>query len=213
MTNLFSMKQTNIRPQLLPTKEKKAMFLVPAHYFEQAKEELRLYKMRISPPCHREARFRDCVLDLPDEIHIKTGADLNVSFMDNLLAADVWQKSPHYPSKSRPQSTTSEKHNYLKDNKTTKNNVWAVQRNKPQQTSSVKQVDQQQDGDDGSAGNHAGQNNSGTTDDLSTASTQSLTMESESPYFAKLRDLEASTKEKLKTMAFYHILMMQNILI
>jgi hypothetical protein len=50
------------------TKEKKALFLAPTHYPEQANEELGRYRMRLSPPSHREARYRDSIPDLPDEI-------------------------------------------------------------------------------------------------------------------------------------------------
>ena len=76
------------------SKDKKAVLLVPVHFLEQAKHEFRRYRMRLAPHSHREAKFRDNVLDLPDEIHIQTSADTNISFMANLLSASVWQSLP-----------------------------------------------------------------------------------------------------------------------
>ncbi|KAI2496056.1 hypothetical protein MHU86_18477 [Fragilaria crotonensis] len=91
------------------TKEKKAYLLTPGHYFTEAKEELRLYRLRLSPPSHREARFRDSVPDLPDEIHIKTAADSKVLLMDNLSMSDVWQQLPSwYKDKTQTSLSSTE---------------------------------------------------------------------------------------------------------
>jgi hypothetical protein len=91
------------------TKEKKAMLLAPAHYYEQAKQEFKGYRMRLSPPSHREARYRESIPDLPDEIHIKTAADTNILLMDNLLTSAAWKKVPEMTGKQTETADASGK--------------------------------------------------------------------------------------------------------
>ena len=52
--------------------QKAVVLLAPAIYIEQAKMQLQQYKLRISPPRHREECFRDKVPALPDVIHVQT---------------------------------------------------------------------------------------------------------------------------------------------
>ena len=52
------------------TSDQKAVLLTPAPYLAKATLELQQYKLRISPPSHREARFRNKGSPLPDVIHI-----------------------------------------------------------------------------------------------------------------------------------------------
>ncbi|KAI2505038.1 hypothetical protein MHU86_9394 [Fragilaria crotonensis] len=179
------------------TKERKAYLLVPAHYYEQAKEELRLYRLRLSPPSHREARFRDSVLDLPDEIHIKTAADSNVSLMDTLYTADVWQQLPTYQGKPPFSSSTKDKKQKGSTQKIkTKhvNNAWTTPPALSDQPSSDTSKEHQQVSEDDSS-SLEGRLSVG-TDELSTASTQSLTLASDSKYQTKLKELEVATKKK-----------------
>ena len=89
------------------SKDKKAVLLDPAHYLDQAEKELRLYRMRLAPHSHREAKFRESVIDLPDKIHIQTSAASNISFMTNLLSASVWQALPDRQEKTNPSGSKS----------------------------------------------------------------------------------------------------------
>ncbi|KAI2501774.1 hypothetical protein MHU86_12694 [Fragilaria crotonensis] len=178
-----------------------AYLLVPAQYFDQAKEELRLYRLRLSPPSHREARFRDSVLDLPDEIHIKTAADSNVSFMDTLSTADVWQKLPTYLGKPHSSSLVGkDKKKNISTQFPTKQskNAWTTPPAQSDQNSSDKAKEHQQVSEDDSL-SLEGRLSVG-TDDLSTASTQSLTLASDSKYQTKLKELEVATKKKLESL-------------
>ncbi|KAI2490362.1 hypothetical protein MHU86_24202 [Fragilaria crotonensis] len=183
------------------TKERQAYLLTPAHYFDQAKEELRLYRLRLSPPSHREARFRDSVPDLPDEIHIKTAADSKVSMMDNLSMADVWQHLPTYKEKVNVQSSmASERKTRRKQSQiSTPKNAWVIPSEASTHPSSTRFAEQQQVLNEDDSFSTEGRNSLG-TDELSTASTQSLTLTSESKYQAKLRELETSTKKKLDSL-------------
>ena len=87
------------------TRDKKAYFLTPAPFDLQGQKHLKQYRSRLSPPSHREARFRDSVPDLPDVIHIQTEIASNVSFLTNLLTSDKWQHLPD--STTTSQSTKS----------------------------------------------------------------------------------------------------------
>ncbi|KAI2503180.1 hypothetical protein MHU86_11283 [Fragilaria crotonensis] len=160
--------------------ERKAYLLAPVHYHEQATEELRQYRMRLSPPSHREARFRDSVLDLPDEIHIKTAADSNVLLIGNLSTAEVRQKLPLYETKRTPFMSAVGKQNRTKMSLKIQpsKNAWK----KPP---AARAVQQQQVNDEEDSSSTEGCTLVG-TDELSTASTQSLTLASESKYQAKL---------------------------
>ena len=192
------------------TKEKKALLLAPSHYTDNAKEELRLYRLRIAPPSHREARFRDRVPDLPDEIHIQTAANLNVSFMANLLAADVWKALPEskQPPAHQGNKPGKQKKKKMKPKKPPEN-AWDVPlANKSDKstgsapaaaaTINIATDETNDSGDDSTI--ISGTTSLGTTEDLSTASTQSLTVASETLFQAKMRELETKTKNKLKAL-------------
>lgn len=70
--------------------------MAPHHYLKAAQQHWRDYKCRLYPPRrHRETRFRYNIQQgLPDVIHIKTSIQLNVSFLEQMLAAAVWHHAP-----------------------------------------------------------------------------------------------------------------------
>ena len=74
--------------------DRKAVLLSPRHYQQEARKEWKKYKARLYPPSHRETRFRDAIPDLPDEIHITMEVQSNLSFMEQMSAADIWSKAP-----------------------------------------------------------------------------------------------------------------------
>ena len=76
------------------TAGRKTSLLVPRHYLEEAKEHLRQYKMRLSPPTQRAARYRDSAPGLPSEIQITSLCESNLSFMDKMSAAAIWSNAP-----------------------------------------------------------------------------------------------------------------------
>jgi hypothetical protein len=59
----------------------KAYLLVPSHYLVYAQNQWREYKARLSPPTHREARYRDNLPGLPNVIHIQAAIASNVTFL------------------------------------------------------------------------------------------------------------------------------------
>jgi hypothetical protein len=187
------------------TKDKTAMLLAPAHYLDQATQELRAYKMRISPPSHREARFRESIPDLPDEIHIQTAADSNISFMTNLLSSEDWQKLPAVENEPGKPSGTGKTRGKKKPRR--KKTTLSTQQNAWDQPPAITDL---QTSELANEGNHDSEDdatsleerNSLATDDqsLSIAATQSLTQYSETHLQAKLRDLETATRKKLETL-------------
>ncbi|KAI2509151.1 hypothetical protein MHU86_5270 [Fragilaria crotonensis] len=70
----------------------KAYLLVPSHYHAFVQQAWRNYKSRLYPPNHREARFRDTLPGLPDVIHIQAEIKSQVSFLEQLSGASVWQQ-------------------------------------------------------------------------------------------------------------------------
>ena len=192
------------------SKDKKAVLLVPAHYLDQAKTELRLYRMRLAPHSHREAKFRESVMDLPDEIHIQTSAASNIAFMANLLSASVWKALPDPQVKQNPGSSKSATKKSGKSKKPKKRNdnpptnAWEKPLPTTATDSSPATAEEEETKaeyleDDESTPSLEGRA-SLNTDDLSTASTQSLTMASETKLQAQLRELEYSTQKKLDTL-------------
>ena len=72
------------------SKERHATLLVPAHFFAAASLEWRKYRARLHPPGHREARLRDEVKDLPDQIHIRDAVVSHMAFLEKMSSATVW---------------------------------------------------------------------------------------------------------------------------
>ena len=178
------------------TSDKKALVLVPDHYADHAKEELRQYRARLSPPSHREARFRDSVPDLPDVIHIQTAIESNVSFLDTLFSADEWSK----PLASTPQPGNRVRKKKPLKPRPTKDKAPAKAWQKPpnipeQQTAPTTALPALEDSallqDD----------DLWQSDNRSTASTQGMTLASDSPFQARLIALESATKAKLQDLA------------
>ena len=181
------------------TSERKAYLLAPSNFVVHAKEHLRQYRMRLSPPSRREARFRDKVPDLPDIIHIKTAIHSNVSFLEELLEADVW-KSPQSLTSNDPNSNQSQRLRAgLDSNKVKKvnKNAWLIPPKVVVQPSGEHQhpLTGTVDLTSGDVGD-----NSLSTDEHSTASTQSITLASESPFHMRLRELESVAKTNLKAL-------------
>jgi hypothetical protein len=92
-------------------KDRKATLLTPRHYQKTALKEWHAYRNRLYPSSHREARFRDAISDLPDEIHITLEVQSNLSFLDQMSAAAIWSKAPHNvrgsPTAERPANKTN----------------------------------------------------------------------------------------------------------
>ena len=81
------------------TKDRKALLLVPKHYADLARAELRQYKNRLSPLGRREERFRQNLTDLPEVIHIQQVIQSSVASMESMFSDEVWQSLPsQYPS-------------------------------------------------------------------------------------------------------------------
>ena len=76
------------------SKERHATLLIPAHYLTAATLEWRQYRSRLHPPGHREARFRDEVKDLPDQIHIQNAVESHMTFLEKMSSATVWNTVP-----------------------------------------------------------------------------------------------------------------------
>ena len=76
------------------TSDRKTSLLVPKHYLKEATAQLREYKMRLSPPSHRQARYKDSIPGLPNTIHIPTNIKSNLSYMDELSAETIWRQAP-----------------------------------------------------------------------------------------------------------------------
>ena len=76
------------------SKERHATLLVPAHFLAAATLEWRKYRSRLHPPGHREARFRDEVKDLPDQIHIRKAVESHMTFLETMSSAAVWSTAP-----------------------------------------------------------------------------------------------------------------------
>ena len=72
------------------SKERHAMLLVPPHFLTAATLERRQYRARLHPPGHREARFRDEVKDLPDQIHIQNAVVSHMTLLETMSSAKVW---------------------------------------------------------------------------------------------------------------------------
>ena len=76
------------------SKERHATLLVPAHFMPAATLEWHQYRSRLHPPGHREARLRDEVTDLPDQIHIQKSVLSHMKLLEKMSSADVWRTAP-----------------------------------------------------------------------------------------------------------------------
>ena len=76
------------------TADRKTHLLVPRHYLDEAKTQVQAYKLRLSPPSRREARYRDALPGLPTEIQISSLVETNFNFIDEMSAADIWSNAP-----------------------------------------------------------------------------------------------------------------------
>ena len=191
------------------SKGKKAVLLVPAHYLDQAQAELRRYRLRLTPHSHREAKFRGSVTDLPDEIQIQNSAASNISFMSTLLSASVWRDLPDPPAKQANHggAKKSAKKHHGKSIKPTPsqaekckaNNAWSKPLKVRETENALEQEEDEESNLESMDGDESATSIEGralmSNDDLSTASTQSLTQASETKLQTKLRELEQSTSQ------------------
>ncbi len=76
------------------TSDRKAYLVVPRHFIDEATHHWRQYRLRLFPPRHREARYRDSVSGLPDVIHITTSIQSNISFLEEIANTSVWTQIP-----------------------------------------------------------------------------------------------------------------------
>jgi hypothetical protein len=188
------------------TSEKKAYLLAPSYFVDQARAHLQEYRLRISPPSRREARYRNYLQDLPDIIHIKTAISPNVSFMEKLMDGDIWQqpmssttrKDQDIPGTTNPKEVWESTSKVMSEQAQPRN-AWFPQPtealdqptlrgrqgkeqslSKPQQDAKKKLVE---------------------LEEQSTASTHSITQASELQYQTRMQELEMVTKNKLQALA------------
>ena len=92
--------------------DRKTYLVIPSDYLIEAKNQLKAYKARLSPPSRREARYRDSLPGLPNIIQISSDIQPNVSFVDQMSAAMIWSQAP----KSVRDSTGPRKPRRMKNN-------------------------------------------------------------------------------------------------
>ena len=187
------------------TSDKKAVFLAPTMFIAQAKLELQQYRLRISPPRHREARFRDKVPALPDVIHVQTAIQSNASFLDNLFTTDVWVGQQNVAQSSgdtrrKKKSATAIAKRPLRGNawETPLNTTGNVSIAQSSQSTTIPRATIR--GDHSATTALAAGRPPEQGDDRSLASTQGSTMASDSSLQTKLDAIEHATKEKFKTL-------------
>ena len=76
------------------TSDRQAYLVAPRHYLEHAQKSWTEYPTRLSPRRHREARFQNSVPNLPDYSHINIEVQANVTFLERMSAAEIWQQAP-----------------------------------------------------------------------------------------------------------------------
>jgi hypothetical protein len=87
--------------------DRKATLACPHSFLAQAHIQWKAYKSRLNPPSHREARYVNSIAGLPDLQNISIEITPNVSVLDQLSAANVWQQAP--PSVRAPKSHSKRK--------------------------------------------------------------------------------------------------------
>ena len=180
------------------TIDKKALLLAPAPYAETAQIELRQYRSRLSPPSHREARFRDKVPDLPDVIHIHTEIQSNVAFMESIYPDATWpacnESTPPSGDSRAKKTKTKTKHQKPKS----KTHSWEKPPDIPKQGIASETSNQQ---NIATGDGHLLSTSLAQGDDRSTDSTQGITLASDTSFQNKLAEIESATKSKLQTLA------------
>ena len=68
--------------------------LVPQPYFDEIKEALRVYRVRLNLLGQRESRFRDSLPDLPSVIHVDVSTQANLDFLEFLSSDEKWRRAP-----------------------------------------------------------------------------------------------------------------------
>ena len=71
-----------------------ATLVCPQSFLNQAQKEWSNYRSRMNPPSHREARYFESVTDLPDLSNIRIEIETNVSLLEHLSSAEIWQQAP-----------------------------------------------------------------------------------------------------------------------
>lgn len=75
------------------TNDKKSyLVLVPTNFLQQAQQHWRLCKSCLLPPSHREARFWDNLLGLPEVMEILTEKQSNISFLEVMASKHAWRQ-------------------------------------------------------------------------------------------------------------------------
>jgi hypothetical protein len=100
--------------------DRKAFLACPTSYFTQAQQEWQQYRTRLYPPSHREARYAESVSDLPDMSNISIEIKTNVSILDNLSAAAIWNQAPTSVRESGKQQGKQRAKNKQKHNRSPK---------------------------------------------------------------------------------------------
>ena len=198
------------------TREKKAYFLSPAPFELHGQTQLRQYRSRLSPPSHREARFRDSLPDLPDVIHIQTEIESNVSFLTNLLTSDRWQQLPSLDNTTRSNKSNKKKSKAARGSRSqaeSRLNAWAAPPAVPglQHATQVDPVDRRSpmiSNDQRLPGREqrddrmppANEEHSVASTENTTLATESQYQATESQYQARLQELRSETRSKLKKL-------------
>ena len=74
--------------------DRQLYILVPRPHYDEVREALSAYGLRLNLLGERETRFRDSLPDLPSVIHIDVSTQSNLDFLENLSSVKKWQLAP-----------------------------------------------------------------------------------------------------------------------
>ena len=76
------------------TQVNQTFLLVPSQHLNEIKESVRNYRLRINVLGQRKSRFCDSLPGLPAEIQFDPSTQANLTFLENLSSADIWNQAP-----------------------------------------------------------------------------------------------------------------------
>ena len=162
--------------------------------------------MRLYPPRHREASFRDRVPDLPAVIHIQKAIDTNVQFIENIFANDMWaslssEETAEAPRKKTIQRSSQQEIRHHPAPTARGNQAWNKSPNIQRNQKKINSTTRSEQSKLSAASMPSAQYDSGKEDgERSTASTQGTTVTFDQTLQAKLNAIETASKAKLSKL-------------
>jgi hypothetical protein len=186
------------------SKDQKSYLVSPSHFLHEAQHQWNLYKSRLHPPSHREARFRDNLPGLPNVITIQKEIQSNVSFLEQMSMTEIWKQDTAYPSQETQRPSQSSDQPNDSSNRTTQETrgreVWPAlpERYRHRPVNSTQTENDRSDID--STSNSGRTSQSGIEEERSTTSTKSMTHGSGNNITNRFQELEYLLKRQHKEM-------------